>query len=131
MSYLLDADWVIHALAGNPKAVSTLRSLAPQRISISLITVGEIYEGAFNSPNPPAQLDVYRRFLAPFNQLNLNDAIMARFAETRSQLRRRGEILPDFDLLLAATALHFDLTVLTFNARHLGRVPDLKLYPAR
>jgi predicted nucleic acid-binding protein len=42
---------------------------------------------------------------------------MERFAAIRAHLRRRGELIPDFDLLLAATALHYDLTVLTANLR--------------
>jgi tRNA(fMet)-specific endonuclease VapC len=129
MPYLLDADWAIRALAGHPQATATLRQLASRRISISLITVAEIYEGAFASPNPEARLGIYRRFLAPFRVLNLNDEIAERFADVRSYLRRRGEIIPDFDLIVAATALHHDYTVLTFNAEHFRRVPDLKLYP--
>ncbi len=56
---------------------------------------------------------------------------MERFAETRAFLRRRGELISDFDILLGATALHHDLTVLTFNVRHLQRIPDLKLYQPR
>jgi predicted nucleic acid-binding protein len=52
MPYLLDADWAIQALAGRTDAVATIRRLAPARIAISVVTVGEIYEGAFNSPNP-------------------------------------------------------------------------------
>jgi len=42
-------------------------------------------------------------------------------------LRRRGEIIPDLDIIVGATALQYDLTVLT-NDRHFARVPDLKLY---
>jgi predicted nucleic acid-binding protein len=68
-----------------------------------------------------------REFLQPFHFLNLNDAIMQQFAALRVDLRRRGQIIPDFDLLLAATALHHDLTILTRNARHFGRISDLTL----
>ena len=131
MPYLLDADWAIQALAGRAEAVATIRRLAPARIAISVATVGEIYEGAFNSPNPGARLAQFRRFLVPFRVLGLSDPIVERFAETRSFLRRRGELISDFDILLAATALHHDLTVLTFNVHHLQRVPDLKLYQPR
>ncbi len=56
---------------------------------------------------------------------------MERFAEIRSLLRRQGEIISDFDILLGATALHYNLTVLTFNVRHLQRIPDLSLYQLR
>jgi tRNA(fMet)-specific endonuclease VapC len=53
---------------------------------------------------------------------------MERFAGIRADLRRRGQIISDFDILLAATALHYDLTVLSRNIRHFNRIPDLKLY---
>ncbi len=53
---------------------------------------------------------------------------MERFAGIRALLRKSGQPIPDFDILLAATALYHDLTVLTFNRRHLSRIPDLKLF---
>jgi predicted nucleic acid-binding protein len=128
MAYILDADWTINALARKRQAHTILSRAAPAGISISRITIGELYEGAFDSPNPEAHLATLREFLRPFRILGINDPIMEQFAEIRAYLRRRGEIISDFDILLAATALHYDLTVLTFNVRHLSRVPDLKLY---
>jgi len=128
MPYLLDSDWIINALARRPHTVSTLDRLASQGISVSLITVGEIYEGAFGFADPSAHLSAFRRFLQPYHVLGLNDPIMERFAELRHLLRRHGQMIPDLDLLLGATALHYDLTVLTSNSRHLGRIPGLKLY---
>jgi tRNA(fMet)-specific endonuclease VapC len=53
---------------------------------------------------------------------------MLRFAELRAFLRRRGGLISDFDIIIAATALHYDLTVLTFNVRHFQRIPDLRIY---
>src|SRR5207237_5116099 len=91
--------------------------------------VGEIYDVAFAYANPQAHLSSFRQFLAPFTLLTLNDPIMERFAEIRSYLRRRGELISDFDILIGATALHHDLTLLTYNTRHFKRIPDLKLYP--
>jgi predicted nucleic acid-binding protein len=70
----------------------------------------------------------FRQFLSAYRVLTLSDPIMERFAETRSFLRRRGQLVPDFDLLVGATALHHELTVLTFNRRDFQRIPDLKLY---
>lgn len=128
MAYLLDADWAIHALAGHGPAVTTMDRLAPAQIRMSLLTVGEVYERAFESVHPEAHLDAFRRFLRPFRLLGIDEPIVVRFAEVRSLLRRRGELISDFDIMLAATALHHDLTVLTFNIRHLGRVPGLRLF---
>jgi len=55
---------------------------------------------------------------------------MERFAEIRAYLRRGGELISDFDILIGATAVFYDLTVLTYNMRHFKRIPDLKLYQA-
>jgi predicted nucleic acid-binding protein len=56
---------------------------------------------------------------------------MEQFAAIRSHLQRRGELISDFDILIGATALAYDLTLLTSNKRHFTRIPDLRLYKAK
>jgi predicted nucleic acid-binding protein len=127
MAYLLDSDWVINALAGRRRAVSPLERLSAAHIGISVISLGEVYQQAFASTNPDAYLGTFRTF-APFRIIPVTEPIAVRFAEIRAHLTRRGELIPDFDMLIAATALHYTLTVLTFNYRHFSRIPDLSLY---
>lgn len=129
MGYILDADWVVNALAKRRSAHTILNRLAPSGLAISWVTVGEIYEGAFGFSNPEPHLAAFRQFLHPLSILGLDDPTMERFAEIRSSLRRRGELIPDFDILLAATALRHDLVVLSFNIEHFERVPEVRLYP--
>ncbi|HLZ71803.1 MAG TPA: type II toxin-antitoxin system VapC family toxin [Dehalococcoidia bacterium] len=104
--------------------------LASRAIAVSVITAAEIHEAAFSSSNPDARIAGLRAFLQPFQLLGVNEPIAIRFAEIRAYLRRRRQIISDFDILLGATALHHDLTVLTFNRRHFERIPDLRLYHA-
>ncbi len=106
MSYILDADWIINALADKRNARTVIYRLAPQGLTVSVITLGEIYEGAFKYAAPQAHLATFRQFLAPFRLIGVTDPIIERFAEIRADLRRQGELIPDFDILLAATALH-------------------------
>jgi tRNA(fMet)-specific endonuclease VapC len=126
--YLLDADWIIQALGGREPAAQTMRQLTRIRLHVSIVTFGEIYEKAFSFAAPQEHLVSFRVFLSSYTVLNLSDPIMERFAEIRAYLRRRGQMISDFDILIAATALHHDLTVLTFNRRHFERIPDLKLF---
>jgi tRNA(fMet)-specific endonuclease VapC len=128
VSYIVDADWVINALVGRRNAATTLRRLTPGGVAISLVTLAELYEDAFSSSNPQAELAIYHAFVRSFRKLGLSEPIVERFAEIRAFLRRRGQLISDFDILLAATALEHDLTVLTYNLRHLQRIPDLRLY---
>lgn len=71
-----------------------------------------------------------RSFLTAYRILEITDGDAERFGELRSSLRRRGALIQDFDLLIAATALHHDRTLLTFNRRHFERVPGLRIYQA-
>lgn len=126
--YIIDTDWFLQALAGHEPALNTIVRLSATRVFISIVSVGEIYERAFVFANAEAHLDSFRVVLARHPVINLNDPIMERFAELRAFLRRRGQMISDFDILIASSALYHDLTVLTFNRRHFDRIPDLKLY---
>jgi len=126
MPYLLDADWAIEVLRGRPDAVRALDRVRGGGIAVSRVTVAEVYEGAFRSANPGAGLNDMRQFFSAFLTLELSDAVAERFAEQRAHLRRHGEMISDLDLFVAATALTYDLTLLTFNRRHFERVPGLK-----
>ena len=99
MAYLLDSDWVINALAGRRRAVSPLERLSAEHIGISVISLGEVYQQAFESTNPDAYLGTFRTFIAPFRVIPVTEPIALRFAEIRALLTRRGELISDFDIL--------------------------------
>jgi predicted nucleic acid-binding protein len=128
MAYLLDTDWAIRSLKGRVEPGETLRRLQGSYIAVSMISVVELYEGAFRSPNPAAYLTNLRHFLAAYHRIQVDDNVAATFGELRATLRRRGQLIADFDLVIASTALAYDLTLLTFNRRHFERIPELKLY---
>src|SRR5215212_4130136 len=118
----------IDAFVGVPAAVSLLARLRTEGLAVSIISYGELFEGALGAPDPAAELARFRRFLARLALLELDDAVMERFARLRTELRRRGQLIPDLDLLIAATAMHHDLTLLTRNVRHFHRIPQLRLH---
>ena len=128
MSYLIDTDWVVDYLKGREPAATTLPQLRQEGLAISLITFGEIYEGIYAGRDPKHQEDVFLRFLRRAQVLPLNRTMLRHFARIRSQLRAQGQLIGDLDLLIAATAIYHDLTLLTHNTRHFSRIPDLKLY---
>src|SRR3990172_12954756 len=99
MAYVLDADWAIQALAGRQPELDTLIGHAQDGIAISWVTVGQICEGAFGSPDPQTHLQAFREFLAPLVILNLNDPIMEQFATLRTDLRRRGHLILSFFII--------------------------------
>lgn len=128
MKYLVDSDWLIDALAGVSSAANALTRLASDGVATSIIAVGEIYDGAYGFPDPAAEIERYRRYLMGFTVLGLSEPVMATFARVRSSLRSQGMLIPDLDLLIAATALMHNLTLLTRNVRHYQRIAGITLY---
>jgi tRNA(fMet)-specific endonuclease VapC len=128
MTYLVDSDWVADYLKGRIPAVSLLADLFAEGLAISIITFGEVYEGIYYGTDPQHNELIFRRFLRGVRVLGINRPIARRFALIRGKLRAEGQIIPQPDVLIAATALQYDLTLLMRNLRHFGRIPDLRLY---
>jgi predicted nucleic acid-binding protein len=130
MTYLIDSDYLIDALIGRPAALATLDLLTEQGTAISIISLGEVFEGAYSDPDPAERVARMRRVLGRFRILSLTEPVMERFARIRAYLRRAGQLIPDLDLLIAATSIHHGLQLVTRNLRHFGRIPGPSLYHA-
>jgi len=128
VSYLVDSDWLIDAFIGVPAAVNLLARFRTEGLAVSIVSYGELFEGAIGAPDAQAELIHFQAFLERLKLLPLTEPIMEVFAYTRANLRREGQLIPDLDLLIAATAIHHDVTLLTRNVRHFRRVPGLRLY---
>ena len=129
-SYLVDTDWIVDVLHGQETAIHTLLQLAPQGLAVSLISYGELYEGAYYaSHNREAALAGVQTFLTGKELISLTTRIMECFAIVRGQLPRSlRQQLGDMDLLIAATALTHNLTLVTRNWKDFQHVPNLTLY---
>jgi tRNA(fMet)-specific endonuclease VapC len=127
--YLLDTDWIVDVLKGQDTAIQTLLELVPAGLAVSIITYGELYEGAYYARNPEAALAGLEAFLEGKEILPLSQAVMEHFAIVRGALPRQiRQQIGDMDILIAATALEHDLTLLTRNLKDFQQIPDLKLY---
>ncbi len=124
--YLIDSDRTIDWLKGSRDAVAFLGALQGP-LYLSLISLGEIYEGIYASTQPDGDEAVFLAFLRQVELLQVSRPIMQRFAEVRSDLRRAGLRIGDMDLLIAATALHHNLTLVTRNVRDFEKVRGLRL----
>ena len=128
MKYLIDTDRLIDYLKGKLAAGQLLDQLVHEGIAISLITYGEILEGIYYGKDPKQQEQIFRAFLRVTPILPLTENSLERFADIRGGLRRQGQLIGDADILIAATALDHDLTLVTQNLGHFRRIPKLTLH---
>lgn len=112
MTYVIDTDCVVDFLVGQEAALALFRTIRPQGIAISLITFMEVYEGIVSSRDPRHAEHAFRA------------------AHIRAGLRRQRHPITHraLDILIAATALVHDLTLVTRNRRDYEDIADLKRY---
>lgn len=136
MTYLVDTDYVVDYLKGQRNAVALLDPLLPEGLAISIITFAEVYEGIYYDDKRPQHEQGLRQFLQGVRLLDVTRPIARHCALIRGQLRAQpqGKALvqpkDNYDLFIAATALHHHLTLVTRNVKDYERIPHLDIYQA-
>jgi tRNA(fMet)-specific endonuclease VapC len=128
VKYLIDSDWVADYLNGRQPAFNLFDRLADEGVAISVITLGEIYEGIYYGTDPTGNEIGFQQLLRSLTIVDVDSAVARRYAMLRGHLRQRGLLVPQPDILIAATAVEFDLALVTRNIRHFLRMPGLRLY---
>jgi tRNA(fMet)-specific endonuclease VapC len=130
VGYLIDTDWVVDHLAGKEEANRLLSRLSDEGIAVSIITYIEIYQGVLRSPTPQDAEHKLQAFIDTVSVLSISPAVARRCAHIRETLRRQRKEFRRraFDLLIAATALEHDLTLVTRNREDYADVPAIRFY---
>ncbi|WP_026736375.1 type II toxin-antitoxin system VapC family toxin [Fischerella sp. PCC 9605] len=127
MKYLLDTDMCIYWLKGRQSVRDRIFAVGWSQIGICVITVAELYYGAYNSNRVEENLTRAEQFIQNIPVIPLNDNALKRFGELKAELRRIGQPIADFDLLIASVALAENYVLVTNNTRHYNRIPELQL----
>ena len=126
MQFLLDTNVCVGYLRGDARVVRRLTAEDIVSCAISVITVAELTYGAELARDPVAAATLVRGFVAPLQEYPLAPVI-PEYARQKARLRRSGQIIEDFDLLIGATAVVYGLTLVTNNTKHLARLDGIAL----
>jgi predicted nucleic acid-binding protein len=120
---------VIDYLTGQQTAHNGFAVIARQGVAISTVTFSEIYEGILGSHDPKAAEVGFAAFVQGVRVIGVGRRVARRNAEIRLALRQKKRPITHraLDLLIAATALTHDLTVVTRNTNDYSDVPGIKL----
>ncbi len=127
MNYLLDTDTLVFYLRGHTEVKNKVLATPISVLCTSSVCIGELYYGAAKSQQPfkrKAEVDSLR---ATLPVIVLGEPEAERFGTLKAELESRGGRLPDADLMIAATALENELTVVTSNTKHFSRIQGLSL----
>lgn len=124
--YLLDSDVIIWILRGKPEAIAAIRNLRSRgTVGCSALSVFEVELGMKRGEE-----DRTRELLQSLRCYVVDGQTASRAATWFREYRRKGRTLDFIDLLIAATSLRWNLTLVTYNPKDFP-VPELALLPLR
>ncbi len=125
---LIDTDIISYYFKGDSDVIKNFSTYLDQYdlIEISLITYYEIVSGLL-AKNALKQLAVFEDFVSENIVLPLTEKSVRISAELYSTLKQSGNVIDDIDLLIAGVAIENEMTLITNNESHFGRIPRLKI----
>lgn len=125
---LLDTDIISYYLRNNAN-VSRQMKLAYEQygyLSMSVVSYYEVVNGLLFK-DAKGQLKSFEKLIQSFQIIPLDTAIADIAAQIFADLRRNNQIVGHTDVLIGATALHYQMKVVTNNQAHFSRIPNLEL----
>jgi predicted nucleic acid-binding protein len=126
VSFLLDTDICSKYLRGSSAIESRFLQYGG-RLSVSVISVAELLAWAGRAASPKARIDSVRALLQIVEILHVDVAVSERWGAIRAHQLDAGRPSPAMDLLIAATALVHDLTLVTHNTKDYQAIPGVRL----
>ena len=127
MNFLVDTSTLIEIENNNEvvvKGLERLRNNTPQAsLYISIFTYSEFYYGIINKSEKNKHKVVER--LNDYPLLNTTRKTAIVFSELLHSVKKKGKIIPHFDLFIAALAIENDMMLITGD-NHFKEIPELK-----
>ena len=124
--FLLDTNSWIEYFKNRSDVADHVDALPRTQLCASEITIAELIYGAYNSKNYEKH---YREVMWLKNNIEIfpiSDALDD-YGDIRFATKRKGNPIGQFDLLIGATARHYDLTVVTDNLKDFDPMPGVKV----
>ncbi|MEM8637944.1 MAG: type II toxin-antitoxin system VapC family toxin [Cyanobacteria bacterium P01_G01_bin.54] len=127
MRYLLDTCVVSDFIKGEAGTIVRFKQIPPAEIAISVVTVMELRYGLALNPQRARKVEpAISSILASTTILPFGTVEAGQAAQIRAALKAQGQPIGAYDVLIAATALQYNLIMVTANQREFERVAGLQ-----
>lgn len=127
LRYLLDTNMVIYVLKRRPIKVLEVFNKNSSRMAISSITLSELMYGAEKSQQVDKNLEAVEEFVSHLEVLSYDAKASQHYGQIKAKLEKKGQIIGENDIHIAAHAISQGLTLVTNNLKEFKRVPHLAL----
>ena len=128
MKYLIDTNIVIEFLHNNEQIIQKIYDIGIDNCCMPEISLCELYYGVYN-------IEGTKYFVQEMNRLNTalekfhileNKGNAELYGKIKARLKRIGQRVDEFDILIGSLAAANGLIVVTDNEKHFICMPDVK-----
>lgn len=130
MGVILDSTEIIALERNRGKVEELVAGRENEAFGISVVTVAELLHGVERAEGEARRLKRHafvEKVIEQFPVFPFDTAVARIYARIWATLARKGTPVGAHDLIIAATAIARDLTLVTANLRHFDRVEGLRL----
>jgi tRNA(fMet)-specific endonuclease VapC len=124
--YLLDTNICIYYIKGKFQLKEIFEHVDPSNCFISEITLAELKFGVANSEHKEKNKKALSDFLSALTLVPIFHSLDL-YATEKARLRKSGNNVDDFDLLIGVTAVTHNLVMVTNNIKHFRKIKDIEI----
>ena len=124
--YLLDTNICVYFLKGLYNLDKQIEKVETENCFVSEITIAELKFGVENSDHQEKNRKTIDEFVNKFTIIPIFSSLDI-YAKEKARLRKKGKPLDDFDLLIGATAISNNLTLVTKNISDFERIEGIEI----
>jgi tRNA(fMet)-specific endonuclease VapC len=128
MMYFFDTDICIYFLKGVfPELQKRVLAAQPEKIKIPAMVAAELIYGAQKSRKAAETMEKVKRFIKPLQIIPFDAEAAFFYGEIRASLEKAGNTIGFIDIIIAATVLAHNGTLVTNNSGEFSRISGLNL----
>lgn len=131
MSFLFDTSILINLLRQSKAAWNFISSHEKDTLYTSSICEAEIHAGIYREKesNFAAKKKVFEELIKAFEVITFDSEQAEIAGRIKAGLAKKGRLIDDLDILIAAAALSENAILVTANHKHFLRIKDLEVHP--
>jgi predicted nucleic acid-binding protein len=128
LKFVLDTNVLAALMRGDPQVVERLRKTTKTGVALPQPVASEVAYGLARLPHSKRRDSLERAWgalSAEIPRMPWTDEVSEAVGRIKATLQRTGRTIDDFDVAIAAHAVVAGASLVTFNGRHMDRVPGL------
>ena len=124
--YLIDTNICVYYIKGLFNLHKKFAEIGADNLYISEITIAELKYGLENSTRKEDNRKIIERFISSIQIVPIIGSLDI-YAKEKTKLKKKGQLIDDFDLLIGSSAIANEMILVTRNVKHFNRISGINI----